>query len=291
MTMNLLRCPDHPDVGELISSNSGNVCQSCGRLVIIRDGIIDLLPSDSPYEDEFRDREAELWDAQALTYEEGRTKDSVYMACVEAAAEALSPQPGELVLDAGCGTGLTLRNYWQPGVRAVAFDLSMESLRQCRHRGPANSALFVRGDLTQLPFADATFDRVLCPNVLQQVPGAEVRRQCARELARVAKPGARVVFTVHNYSHWKQWRGWQKENSRATGPSGEVHYIYRHEVREFRELVSNDLMTEQLCGAGFPLWYRWKLSPISRLLERLLRRIPALAPYGHMLVAVCRRPA
>lgn len=289
MPIDLFRCPDHPEAGPLVPVAAGGACPACRREFRAQDGVFDLLSAESVYPDDFREREMAQWDEQADSYERGRTDDRVYMECVNAAAEALAPEPGELVLDAGCGTGLTLRSYWRPGVEAVALDLSAASLRRCRAAGPKAGAVYVRGDLARLPFADGTFDRVVCPNVLQQIPSADLRRQCARELARVTKPGGRVVFTVHNYSWQRQRAGWVKENS-AKGPSGDVQYIYRHEPDEFRELVSEALTPERVCGAGFPLWYRWKLSPVSRLVERVLRRIPAFAPFGHMLVAVCRRP-
>jgi hypothetical protein len=41
----------------------------------------------------------------------------VWQAALDATVCAFDPQPGDLVLDAACGTGLTIRRYWQPGLK------------------------------------------------------------------------------------------------------------------------------------------------------------------------------
>lgn len=299
--LTLLRCPLHPGAGPLAPLRGpsrpgepeppvrGLHCPRCRRAYPVVDGIPDLVgPAGCP--GPVRDGEAAQWDEQAPRYDEGRVRDPIYMAGVAAAARALAPRAGDLVLDAACGTGLTARAYGRPGLRVVAVDLSRESLRVLGGaRGPA-AVCPVRADLGALPFADGTFDRVLCANALQQVPGEGLRRACVRELARVARPGGRVVVTVHGWSVPKRRAGWPKEGP-ARGPSGAVRYIYRSEPGEFRDLLASALRVEAVRGAGLPLPYRWKLSWLSRRLERVLSRLAAGAAWGHMLVGVGRREA
>ncbi len=289
----VLRCPIHPEAGPLQVWDShpeaGLECPHCHRVYPVRDGIADMLVGEKV--GEFREREMEQWDRQAAHYDEGRLKDPIYMAAVESAARALRPCPGELVLDAGCGTGLTIRHYYRPGLRVVALDLSLESLRYLRAVCPAATIHAVRADLTALPFAPEIFDRVLCANALQQFPEAAARQKCVRELARVAGPGAPVVVTVQNLSIPKKRAGWRKEN-KARGPSGAVQYNYRYEAAEFRDLLAAELRVEKVRGAGLPLWYRWKLGGVSRGLERyVLSGLPASADWGNMLVGVARKEA
>jgi SAM-dependent methyltransferase len=250
----------------------------------VADAIPDLVADAEPDLEE----EARQWDEQAPRYEERRAQDLVYMAGVEAAVEALAPRPGELVLDAGCGTGLTVRGYGRPGVRVVALDLSPASLRRLREELAGAEVAPVRGDLRALPFADGTFDRVLCANALQQVPGEEWRAQVVRELARVARSGGKVVVTAHGLPPQKRLAGEAREGP-AGGHSGRVRYIYRHQPGELRGLLASALRVERLGGAAFPLPYRLKLSPLSRQVERVLRRVPGAAVWGNMLVAVCRK--
>jgi SAM-dependent methyltransferase len=283
----LLRCPRDPGSGALVHSGTepGVLrCVQCGHAYPLPDGVPDLVFTAEPD----LVAEARQWDEQAPRYEEGRARDLVYMAGVEAAVEALDVRPGELVLDAGCGTGLTVRQYCRPGVRVVALDLSPESLRRLRSAHDASAVQVVRGDLRSLPFADGTFDRVLCANALQQVPGVAWRQRVVQELARVARPGGKVVVTAHGLPVQKRLAGIVREGP-AGGHSGRVRYIYRHAPGEFRGLLASALAVEHLGGAAFPLPYRLKLSPLSRQVERALRRVPAAAAWGNMLVAVCRK--
>lgn len=296
------RCPVHPNSGLLVpaelekpavpardlAGEPGLRCSECGRTFPLKEGIPDLVVGHDDL-GEFLEAEARQWDEQAHRYEEKRGHDLRYMAGVHATIEALQVQPGDVVLDVGCGTGLTVRNYLRPEVRVVALDLSLESLRYLRRTSAGGRIELVRGDQAMLPFADATFDRVLCANALQQIPDNGRRRRCLHELARVARPNARVVVTVHNWSVSRRFAGWAKEGA-AGGHSGRVQYIYRFEPTEFRNLLGSALRVERVTGAGFPLPYRLKLSPLSQILERFLRRREAVAPYGDMLVGTCRSP-
>jgi SAM-dependent methyltransferase len=296
----IFRCPLHPQAGPLpLVGWPGNwqedhayppewVCGECGRSYPLVDGIADFVAGgEAP--DEFRERETRQWDEQATQYEPTRRDDAHYQAIVRAAARALRPRPGELILDAGCGTGMIVRRYYRPGLRLVCLDLSGDSLRHLRASLAQGAACYVRGDLRALPVADGVFDRVLCANALQHVPDPAGRRAAFAELRRVVRPGGRVVVSVHNYSVHKRRAGWPKEGP-ARGNSGPVHYLYRYDVEEFRDLLATGLEVERVCGIGLPLPYRLKLSWLSRGLERLLSRFGASAPWGNLLLGIGRRP-
>ena len=55
------------------------------------------------------------------------------------------------------------------------------------------SATTVNGDGTRLPFADDTFDRIICSEVMEHIPDDAA---AASELARVLKPGGTIAVTV-----------------------------------------------------------------------------------------------
>jgi ubiquinone/menaquinone biosynthesis C-methylase UbiE len=102
------------------------------------------------------------------------------------------------VLDAASGPGLLARAAARlsNGVRVVAFDLAEDSLAVGRARAAAEGLSdieFQKGDAEQLPFDDASFDRVLCGLGLMHFPDAAA---ATREMFRVLKPGGRFVASV-----------------------------------------------------------------------------------------------
>jgi SAM-dependent methyltransferase len=229
--------------------------------------------------------EAHQWDEHSARYDRQRSRDAIYRAGVEAAAEALAVQPGERILEAGCGTGMVLKRYLRPRIEAVALDLSLDSLKRLPSSVSGSRIRPVRGSVDRLPFNDAIFDRVICANTLQHLPTEEKRRRAISELARVARPGARVVVTVHNWSVPKKWAGEPKEGP-AGSLSGPIQYIHRFDIDEFTTLLRSKLDVLWVVGAGLPFPYRFKLSALSRILERFSRSWRASAAWGNMLVGV-----
>lgn len=136
------------------------------------------------------------------------------------AVERLALQPGERVLEIGCGTGPCLPRLARavgPGGRVVGVDLSQGMLRQAERRlrraGLADRVDLRRADACHLPFASGTFDAVLMTFTLElfdtpEIPDvlAECRRVSHRDghivVAGVTKSGAgeplvRVFEWVH----------------------------------------------------------------------------------------------
>ena len=107
--------------------------------------------------------------------------------------------PGQLLLDAGCGERRHCFGALERGARVVGLDLDREALRRAagalRYRASELRSLggMLQGDAFRLPFADATFDRVICAEVMEHVHDY---RSAARELARVTRPGGRVAVTI-----------------------------------------------------------------------------------------------
>ncbi|NLF09889.1 MAG: class I SAM-dependent methyltransferase [Pirellulaceae bacterium] len=98
------------------------------------------------------------------------------------------------ILDVGSGAGQIARhllNYADKDAELFCFDLSHEMLRRARNRLRSNRPRFVVADLTRLPFADASFDRVTCGYVLEHLPDPRVG---LAELSRVMQPGAKMLL-------------------------------------------------------------------------------------------------
>jgi len=88
---------------------------------------------------------------------------------------------GLAVLDVGCGD----RPYealWSAAASVVGFDV------------PGNPHADLHGSIDALPVDDASFDVVLCLQVLEHVPDPAA---AVRELRRVVRPGGRVLASTH----------------------------------------------------------------------------------------------
>ena len=101
---------------------------------------------------------------------------------------AVDAHPGQKVLDVAAGTGTSSEPFADAGIDVIAADLSEGMLEVGRKRRP--DMIFVRADVTDLPFEDDSFDAVTMSYGLRNV--ADYPRALS-ELYRVTKPGGRIV--------------------------------------------------------------------------------------------------
>ncbi|HEY8302878.1 MAG TPA: demethylmenaquinone methyltransferase [Jatrophihabitans sp.] len=97
---------------------------------------------------------------------------------------------GDRVLDLAAGTGVSTAEMQRGGASAVACDFSLGMVRAGRAARGRRSVAFVAGDGMHLPFADAAFDAASIAFGLRNVADPQ---QALRELARVVRPGGRLV--------------------------------------------------------------------------------------------------
>jgi ubiquinone/menaquinone biosynthesis C-methylase UbiE len=109
--------------------------------------------------------------------------------------EEAAIEPGQRVLDLGCGTGtLSVQiKRRHPDARVFALDPDPHALARARRKAQrAGVAIeFQQGFGDALPWADASFERVLSSLVLHHLTGEEKRRTLA-EVRRVLVPGGRL---------------------------------------------------------------------------------------------------
>ncbi len=125
---------------------------------------------------------------------------------------ALEPVAGRLVLDLGCGTGRMARFLTARGARVLAMDNASGMLERCRAHlpgptdpgagagsGSANGAAWslVQGEATRVALRGGSLDAAVCVGVLEHLP-ADVRAGTLAELARVVRPGGRIVLVANN---------------------------------------------------------------------------------------------
>ena len=106
---------------------------------------------------------------------------------------------GQRWLDAGCGTGTLSRLLAARGCDVTGVDASSEMIAAARGRsdGPLAGKLKFQQipTIANLPFADRSFDGVLCASVLEYVPDLA---QCLAQIHRVLRPGGLLLVSTPN---------------------------------------------------------------------------------------------
>jgi len=112
------------------------------------------------------------------------------------AVEYINERGGKL-LEVGVGTGLSLPDYTD-NVAVTGIDYSIDMLKKARKRQRKHALSSVKEllemDARELSFPDAHFDLVAAMHILSVVPEPE---RVMAEIARVLKPGGKVVITNH----------------------------------------------------------------------------------------------
>jgi SAM-dependent methyltransferase len=143
---------------------------------------------------------------------------------------AISPAPGETILDVGCGAGTFAFHCAKAGARTFGIDYSPESIRAavslCSRFGVADRTEFRVGDATALPYESDCFDKVVAADFIEHVTLRE-KELLAKEMYRVLRPGgAAVVFTPNGIREGIGAGYWRVRHLffRDRIPATELHY-------------------------------------------------------------------
>lgn len=110
----------------------------------------------------------------------------------KALIDQAGPEPGQRLLEIGCGTGTVVIMIKQlhPDVEVVGLDPDVKALARARRKAEraSVSAQFARGFSDKLPYADASFDRVFSSFMFHHLE-PEQKERTLREVRRVLRPG------------------------------------------------------------------------------------------------------
>jgi ubiquinone/menaquinone biosynthesis C-methylase UbiE len=124
-------------------------------------------------------------------------------------ADVARLQPGEAVLDVGCGTGtmaLEARERVGTTARVSGIEPSVRMIAYARRKAERAdlSVDFQPGVIEQLAFPNQSFDVVLCIIVLHHLPD-DLKHRGLAEIARVLKPGGRLLVVDSNLHLLPSW--------------------------------------------------------------------------------------
>lgn len=148
------------------------------------------LPRDSEVVADYYDNWAEDYD---------RTLRQWQYEAPEQVAERLRAElaPEALILDAGCGTGLSGRALAAAGFTTIdGMDVSAHSLEIARKQSVYRDLAHVDMQKPPLPYTDDTYDGLVCVGVMTYLPDSDT---ILREFRRVLKPGGCIVLTQRDH--------------------------------------------------------------------------------------------
>ena len=166
----------------------------------------------------------------------------------------LAGRPGP-TLEIGCADGRFVFPLAQEtGKHVVGLDLFAKpfdvSVKK-RHEQNVTNLDLLRASGMELPFGDASFDAVVCVNVLNSMPDQEMAWKIVREMVRVCKPGGKIVVDYRNGSnpiiHYRF--KWRREKYRGS----QLHQItFKH--RDMRgAFEAEGCRVERLVPVALPL--------------------------------------
>ncbi len=130
---------------------------------------------------------------------ETRGQNTGYAGVIRNLIEEVQLQPGETILDVGCGSGVLdrwLARHTGGAHRIVAVDIHRTLLREAaalaRQDGVEHIIEFREGNAEAIPFPDNSFDVTMSATVMELLDA----NRMLREMIRVTKPGGRVAIVV-----------------------------------------------------------------------------------------------
>jgi SAM-dependent methyltransferase len=168
-------------------------------------------------------------------------------------ARMANAQAPDRLLEVGCGAGHILQQF--PKSFRVGLDLAARMLPRARGR-LGRSVPLVRAAAEQLPFASATFDVVLCTEVLEHVLDPAI---VVGELLRVVVPGGRIVISIPNEENIDRIKRMLRRTPvlrrllRTLAAEGNEWHLHRFDWALFERIVNGNARIAERAAVPSPL--------------------------------------
>lgn len=216
----------------------------------------------------------------------------------EATFDAVSPRPGERVLDVGCGRANDAMDLARRGGNCLGLEPSETMIYHAKRdiaRDGTGVAL-LRGIGEDMPLKSHSVDKVVCKGALDHFPTPE---RAIMEMARVVKPGGAVIITVANLDAlgFRLGRTFFVRFRKLLGREESIYekiwqtpfdHTYRFDYKTLNRMVKQHMHVDESIGVSLFFaspWWGAMLSKlprpvwrtILRMLDAIARHVPSLS--------------
>lgn len=149
-------------------------------------------------------------------------------------------KPGAVMLEGGCGMGQYVAYYAAKGFRVIGLDFAERALANLSARQPALE--LKKGDVSDLPFPDETFDLYFSNGVVEHFEGGA--EKSLLEARRVIKPEGTLMLSVPYQSPLRHFlqplkKNWKKIKGPAQEASEKSFFQYAYTRTEFTRMLDD----------------------------------------------------
>ena len=170
----------------------------------------------------------------------------------------------DTVLDIGCAAGYGSRVLAEGGYQVTALDRDVSAIRYGLNKYDHPLIQFTVGDATNLPFADATFDLVVCFEVIEHVHSPET---ALSEIRRVLRPTGTAIVSTPNTNVF-------------TGASSRLHrdHVQDFTPESFHAAVSQVFSHIEIWGQHWTSQAQHTHNRVNAAITRLKRKLGLTRP-------------
>lgn len=105
---------------------------------------------------------------------------------------------GNVILDAGCGTGKFTKILEKLSNKYIGIDLSNDQLNKARTKSTKDNSEFIQANLINIPLPDNSVDIIISTWVLGTIKDIAERNKCIQELRRILKPNGKIILVEND---------------------------------------------------------------------------------------------
>lgn len=226
----------------------------CDEVKIIQKNGVRYFAATNTYASLFGDQWKAYKKTQLDSYSGSPISENRMNRCLGPLADDLQ---GKLVLEAGCGAGRFTEILLKKGAMLVSSDLSSAVEVNAENFPLSDKHLVIQADINDMPYADESFDVVVCMGVIQHTPNSE---KTIEDLYKLVKKGGTLIIDHYTFSRSYWFR---------------LAPIYRRRLKK-KAATETLPYTQRLIEKYLP-WH--KRFAGSRLMTMLLNRVSPVISY------------